>query len=116
MRVRLREDGLLVGFARRVASYKRSDLILRRPDRAIGGAPAFSGRLQIAFAGKAHPADEHGRQILTNLVQLARQLLRRRWCSWRTTASAFRQLPHAGLRRLAQQPPATAGGLAAPAA
>ncbi len=69
--VRLREDGLLLGFARRAASYKRSDLILRQPDRLASHLRC--GRLQIVFAGKSHPADEHGRQILTNLVQLARQ-------------------------------------------
>jgi glycogen phosphorylase len=68
--VRFREDGLLVGFARRVASYKRSDLILRAPD-AIA-EHLRSGKIQIAFAGKAHPADELGRQILTNLIQLTR--------------------------------------------
>ncbi len=69
--IRLREDGLLLGFARRAASYKRSDLILRQPDRLA--SRLRSGELQIVFAGKSHPADEHGRQILTNLVQLARQ-------------------------------------------
>jgi len=69
--VQLREDGLLLGFARRAASYKRSDLILRQPDRLA--SHLRSGRLQIVFAGKSHPADEHGRQILTNLVELARQ-------------------------------------------
>jgi starch phosphorylase len=69
--VQLRPEGLLVGFARRAASYKRSDLILRQPDRLA--AHLREGRLQIVFAGKSHPADEHGRQILTNLVQLSRQ-------------------------------------------
>ena len=69
--VRLRDDGLLMGFARRVASYKRSDLILRDPSAIAEHLRA--GRLQIAFAGKAHPADESGRKILTNLIQLAHQ-------------------------------------------
>ena len=69
--VHLKEDGLLVGFARRAATYKRSDLILRQPERLA--AQLREGRLQIVFAGKSHPADEHGREILTNLIALSHQ-------------------------------------------
>ncbi len=69
--VPFREDGLLLGFARRAAGYKRSDLILRDPNGV--GEQLRAGKLQIVFAGKAHPADEQGRQILTNLIQLTHQ-------------------------------------------
>ncbi len=69
--VALRTDRLLVGFARRAAAYKRSDLILRKAERI---APHLErGELQILFSGKAHPQDEAGRQILTNLVRMARR-------------------------------------------
>ena len=72
--VQLNPEGLLIGFARRAATYKRSDLILRHPERLAEHLDA--GRLQIVFAGKSHPADEHGREILTNLIALARQFPR----------------------------------------
>ncbi|MHB1845674.1 MAG: alpha-glucan family phosphorylase [Deltaproteobacteria bacterium] len=61
---------LLVGFARRAAAYKRSDLILRKAERI---APLLErGDLQVLFSGKAHPQDEVGRQIVGNLVRMAR--------------------------------------------
>jgi len=69
--VHLPEDGLLVGFARRFAGYKRSDLILRDSDRLHD--ELASGRLSLLFAGKAHPADEIGQETLRNLVQLVRK-------------------------------------------
>lgn len=62
-------DAPLIGFARRAAAYKRSDLILRDADRL---APLLSnGRLRILFSGKSHPQDEHGRQIVANLLRMA---------------------------------------------
>jgi len=42
-----------VGFARRAAGYKRSDLILRHSERIQD--ELASGRLSLLFAGKAHP-------------------------------------------------------------
>ena len=66
--VKLREDVLTIGFARRAAGYKRSDLIFRG-----GWADELlkSGKLQIVFAGKAHPNDLGGKQIISNLVHKA---------------------------------------------
>jgi starch phosphorylase len=69
--VHLPEDGLLVGFARRVVGYKRSDLILRQSERIH--ADLESGRLSLLFAGKAHPADQVGQEALHHLIQLVRQ-------------------------------------------
>jgi starch phosphorylase len=69
--VHLPEDGLLVGFARRFASYKRSDLILRDSEQLHD--ELASGRLSLLFAGKAHPADEIGQETLRNLVRLVRK-------------------------------------------
>jgi starch phosphorylase len=68
--VRLQTDVLTIGFARRAAAYKRSDLIFRDPARI---APLLeSGRLQILFAGKAHPDDADGRRIVGRLVEMSR--------------------------------------------
>jgi starch phosphorylase len=62
---------LTIGFARRAAAYKRSDLILRDPGRL---EPLFAGRrLQLVFAGKAHPDDLEGKRIVATLVAMARR-------------------------------------------
>ncbi len=65
--VELDPDSLLVGFARRAASYKRSDLILRDEARLQKLLDAESVR--VLFAGKAHPDDAAGRNIVARLVQ-----------------------------------------------
>jgi starch phosphorylase len=67
--VQLDLEVLTIGFARRAAAYKRNDLIFRDPDRL---APLLTGRrLQLVFAGKAHPDDAEGRRIVSNLVAMA---------------------------------------------
>ena len=57
--VRLAPDVLLVAFARRAATYKRPDLVLRDPERV--GRLLKGRQLQLVFAGKAHPADRAGK-------------------------------------------------------
>ena len=64
-------DALLVGFARRAASYKRSDLILR--DEARLAKLLEQDNVRVVFAGKAHPDDATGRNIVARLVQGARK-------------------------------------------
>ncbi len=58
-------DVLTLGFARRAATYKRADLIFSDLDRLrrIG-----KGKLQIVFAGKAHPADTMGKELIQRVV------------------------------------------------
>lgn len=64
-------ERLLIGFSRRAAPYKRSDLIFSRPDLI---APYLeSGRIQLVFSGKAHPNDETGKQIVSNLVAMMKR-------------------------------------------
>ncbi|MGE5599709.1 MAG: alpha-glucan family phosphorylase [Bacteroidota bacterium] len=63
--------GLLIGFARRAAAYKRGDLILARPE--VIESPLSTGRLRLLYAGKAHPDDHHGKEIVARLVGLARR-------------------------------------------
>nr|WP_122013102.1 alpha-glucan family phosphorylase [Maliibacterium massiliense] len=69
--VTLSPDILTVGFARRAAPYKRSDLIFRRPEVVAPWLRA--GKLQIVFSGKAHPNDYEGKAIVANLVGKSRQ-------------------------------------------
>jgi starch phosphorylase len=64
-------DRLLIGFARRAAPYKRSDLIFRDVDKI---SPLLeSGKLQLVFSGKAHPNDMVGKGIVSNLNAVAKK-------------------------------------------
>ncbi len=57
---------LTIGFARRVATYKRIDLLTRDPEwteALLGGAC----RVQVVLAGKAHPRDEEAKRVLQRL-------------------------------------------------
>jgi starch phosphorylase len=67
--VELDADKLLVGFARRAAPYKRSDLIFTDPE--VIGEYLESGKIQIVFSGKAHPLDDTGKEIVANLLEMA---------------------------------------------
>jgi starch phosphorylase len=69
--VKLRGDALTIGFARRAATYKRPDLLLRDPDRL---APLLrEGHVQLIFSGKAHPADQAGKAVVALLIETIRQ-------------------------------------------
>ncbi len=61
-------DALLVGFARRAAPYKRSDLIFRASE--VIEPLLNEGRLQLVFSGKAHPDDQIGKSIIEQLVKM----------------------------------------------
>jgi starch phosphorylase len=64
-------DHLVVGFARRAAPYKRSDLIVSDPEFI---EPLLAeGKLQVVFAGKAHPRDIKGKEIVANLADFSRR-------------------------------------------
>jgi len=63
---------LTIGFARRFATYKRADLIFRDLGRVKKLLNDPFRPLQIIFAGKAHPADDPGKQILQRIFNLAR--------------------------------------------
>jgi len=64
---------LTVGFARRAAEYKRARLIFHDKQRLIDLAKG--NKIQFVFAGKAHPRDEHGKEILREIVLQAKELL-----------------------------------------
>ncbi len=64
-------DTLTIGFARRFATYKRADLLLRDAD-ALAQLLADTDRpVQFVFAGKAHPADDPGKEILHRVAEFA---------------------------------------------
>ena len=61
---------LTIGFARRFATYKRADLIMANFDRLAAMVNDPERPLQIIFAGKAHPADEPGKQLIKRIANL----------------------------------------------
>jgi starch phosphorylase len=63
---------LTLGFARRVATYKRATLMFTDPARLEAIAKAAGG-LQIIYAGKAHPQDEPGKALIQQVVEDARR-------------------------------------------
>lgn len=71
--VELRPEIFTVGFARRAATYKRSDLLFTDPERLVRCAEKLGG-MQILYAGKAHPADEPGKAMIRHVIELAKQL------------------------------------------
>jgi starch phosphorylase len=64
-------DALTIGFARRVPSYKRLTLMLRNPERLEKLLLDPDRPLQLIVAGKAHPADDGGKQLVQQIVQFA---------------------------------------------
>ena len=60
---------LTIGFARRFATYKRANLILRNPERLINLLNQPNRPVQIIFAGKAHPADEPGKLLIQEVYR-----------------------------------------------
>jgi len=63
-------EALTFGFARRVAGYKRLDLLIREPERVV---ELLSGerQIQVVLAGKAHPQDDEARDMLQRLFQIS---------------------------------------------
>ena len=71
--VAMRPDVLTIGFARRATAWKRADLVLRDPER-LGAIASVVGPLQIVFAGKAHPHDATGKDLIRRVVASTRAL------------------------------------------
>jgi starch phosphorylase len=72
-------DALTIGFARRFATYKRGTLIFRNLERLIAIINNKDRPVQFIFAGKAHPRDHGGKELIAEIVHTARrQELRRR--------------------------------------
>jgi len=62
-------DVLTLGFARRFATYKRPALLLRDPAR-LKAISANVGRIQVVYAGKAHPQDEAGKELIREVFRV----------------------------------------------
>ena len=64
-------DVLTIGCARRFATYKRGDLILSDMERLTKLINDSRRPIQIIFAGKSHPQDNEGKQLLQRIAQLS---------------------------------------------
>ncbi|MEW6117144.1 MAG: alpha-glucan family phosphorylase [Nitrospirota bacterium] len=64
-------DTLTIGFARRATAYKRADLLFTDVDKL---ARIGEGRLQIVYAGKAHPRDESGKALIQRIFEIKERL------------------------------------------
>jgi len=69
----LNPKALTIGFARRFATYKRGYLLFRNLERLskIVNNPNFP--VQFIFAGKAHPADHAGQELIKNIVEISKR-------------------------------------------
>ena len=68
----LDSDSLIIGFARRFATYKRATLIFHDIERLKRILHNATRPVQIIFAGKAHPADEPGKALIEQVYRLSR--------------------------------------------
>jgi starch phosphorylase len=66
-------DVLTIGFARRVPSYKRLTLMMRDPERLKAILLDPNQPVQLVIAGKAHPADDGGKELVQEIVRFADQ-------------------------------------------
>ncbi|MBI2059506.1 MAG: alpha-glucan family phosphorylase [Nitrospirae bacterium] len=71
--VRLDPNALTLGFARRATAYKRADLLFTDLNR-LRSIASQHGRLQLVFAGKAHPNDEPGKHLIRRIFQASAAL------------------------------------------
>ncbi len=69
----LNPDALTIGFGRRFASYKRATLLIRDPERLARLLNNPERPVQIIYAGKAHPQDGGGKQLIQAIIELAKR-------------------------------------------
>ena len=67
------KDFLTIGFARRAAPYKRADLVFDDVQR-LKNIARDGGKFQIVFAGKAHPQDQNGKELIQRILQIRNTL------------------------------------------
>ncbi len=69
--IQMDEELLTIGFARRATAYKRADLLFTDIERLLRTG---EGKIQIVYAGKAHPRDNPGKELIKRIIQISREL------------------------------------------
>ena len=64
---------LTIGFARRFATYKRADLLFQDKERLAAILANRGCPVQIIFAGKAHPRDDKGKEVIRSIIHMCRE-------------------------------------------
>ena len=72
IRKTLRDDILTIGFARRFATYKRATLLFSNLDRLNDIINNADRPVQFLFAGKAHPADKAGQDLIKRIIDISK--------------------------------------------
>lgn len=68
----IKDNTLTIGFARRFATYKRAHLLFTNPDRLALLVNNPERPVQFIFAGKAHPADKAGQDLIKRIVEFSK--------------------------------------------
>lgn len=68
----LRDDVLTIGFARRFATYKRAHLLFTNLDNLAALVNDRERPVQFLFAGKAHPADGAGQELIKRIIEISK--------------------------------------------
>ena len=68
-KIKLEENVFTIGFARRFTGYKRSNLLFYDVDKLINIHKKV-GKIQIIYAGKAHPSDDDGKEMIKNINEI----------------------------------------------
>ncbi len=71
--VQLDEKVMTIGFARRAATYKRADLLFRKPEQ-LKSIARNVGPFQVIYGGKAHPNDGGGKDLIRRIFQASESL------------------------------------------
>lgn len=69
----LDHDVLTIAFARRFTAYKRANLLLKDPERFEAILNSKTHPVQFIFAGKAHPKDHEGKELIKRLIEFSRR-------------------------------------------
>ena len=70
---KLNENALIIGFARRFATYKRAHLLFRNLERLAEIVNDPKRPVIFLFAGKAHPRDKAGQDLIKNIIEVGRK-------------------------------------------
>ncbi|MDZ7640872.1 MAG: alpha-glucan family phosphorylase [Desulfurivibrio sp.] len=74
---KLSPEAFTFGFARRFSTYKRADLIFEDIDRLAAILLAHNWPVNFIYAGKAHPADQPGQELIRNILRIQEELYRK---------------------------------------
>lgn len=67
------ENALVIGFARRFATYKRAHLLFQNLERLAQMVGDKQRPVMFIFAGKAHPADQPGQKLIKDIVNISKR-------------------------------------------